>query len=361
MKIRSYSRKALVAFLMALLLITAVNLVSAAPTQIEQAQTGGTAVIQAGTLNVRSGPGVAYQVVAVTRWGDVVTLLGRNANSSWAKIRIASGVEGWVNAAYLSTDTAISSLPDLSETAVPDANARALINEGMLNVRSGPGMEYPVVVAIGNGNYVQVIGRDAASTWVKVVTHTGHQGWLNSIYTTMTVPLSAIPAVATPSAPTQPVQPPTDPVQPIEPSGATAVVTAGMLNVRSGPSMAYSVVSYLPYGQTVGVLGRATNSAWVKVQTPTGATGWINSEYTQMNTSLDALPVIDSAVSPYGTVTVISNGLNVRSGPSTSYSILAGVYYGTTLSLMGQNADGSWYQIQTPSGITGWVNAAYVQ
>ena len=360
MKIRSYSRKVLVAFLMTLLLITAVNLVSAAPTQIEQAQTGGTAVIQAGTLNVRSGPGVAYQVVAVTRWGDVVTLLGRNANSSWAKIRIAGGREGWVNASYLSTNTAISSLPDLSETAVSNPNARALINEGMLNVRSGPGMEYPVVVAIGNGNYVQVIGRDAASTWIKVVTHTGHQGWLNSIYTTMTVPLSAIPAVAVPPIPATPIEP-AQPVQPIEPSGATAVVTTGMLNVRSGPSMAYTVVSYLPYGQTVGVLGRAANSAWIKVHTPAGATGWINSEYTQMNTSLNALPVIDSAVSPYGTAMVISNGLNVRSGPGTNYSVLTGVYYGTTLSLMGQNAGGTWYQIQTPSGITGWVNAAYVR
>ena len=359
MKIRSYSRKALVAFLMALLLITAVNFVSAAPTQIEQIQTGGTAVVQAGTLNVRSGPGVAYQVVAVTRWGDVVTLLGRNANSSWAKVRIADGRDGWVNASYLVTDTAIGSLPNLSETAVPDANARALISEGMLNVRSGPSLEYPVVVTIGNGNYVQVIGRNAASTWIKVVTHTGHQGWLNSIYTTMTVPLSAIPAVATPPVSTQPIEP-TQPVQPVQPSGATAVVTTGMLNVRSGPSMAYSVVSYLPYGQLVGILGTA-NGIWIKVQTPAGATGWINSDYTQMNTTLNALSVIDSTVSPYGTVMVISNGLNTRSGPGTNYSILAGVYYGTTLDLMGQNAAGTWYQIQTPSGILGWVNAAYVQ
>ena len=360
MKIRSYFRKVMVAFLMALLLITAVNLVSAAPTQIEQAQTGGTAVVHAGTLNVRSGPGVAYQVVAVTRWGDVVTLLGRNSNSSWAKVRLADSREGWVNASYLSTDTSIGSLPDLSETAVPDANARALINEGMLNVRSGPSMEYPVVVAIGNGNYVQVIGRDASSTWIKVVTHTGHQGWLNSIYTTMTVPLSAVPAVAVPPMPATPIEP-AQPVQPVQPSGATAFISTGMLNVRSGPSMAYTVVSYLPYGQLVGVLGRAENSAWVKVNTPAGTTGWINSEYTEMNTSLNALPIIDSTVSPHGTVTVISNGLNVRSGPGTDYSILTGVYYGTTLSLMGQNTDGSWYQIQTPSGITGWVNAAYVQ
>jgi len=360
MKIHTYSRKAFAVFLMALLLITAVNLVSAAPSQIEQAQAGGTAVVQAGTLNVRSGPGVAYSVTAITRWGETVTLLGRNSNSSWAKIRIAGGREGWVNASYLSTGTPINNLPDLSSTVTPDQNARALINEGMLNVRSGPGMVYPVVVAIGNGNYVQLLGRDANSTWVKVLTHTGHQGWLNSVYTTMSVPLAGLPVIAAPPIPATPIEP-AQPVHPIEPSGATAVVTTGMLNVRSGPSLAYSVISYLPYGQSVGILGRAANSAWIKVHTPAGATGWINSDYTQMNTSLNALPVIDSSVSPYGTVTVVSNGLNVRSGPGTNYTVLAGVYYGTTLSLMGQNAGGTWYQIQTPNGIVGWVNAAYVR
>jgi len=297
MKIRSYSRKVFVTFLMALLLITAVNLVSAAPNQIGQAQAGGTAVIHAGTLNVRSGPSVAYPVVAATRWGDTVTLLGRNANSSWAKVRIADGREGWVNASYLSSNTAINSLPDLSETAVPDANARALINEGVLNVRSGPGMVYPVVVAIGNGNYVQVIGRDAGSTWIKVVTHTGHQGWLNSIYTTMTVPLSGIPVVAIPAVPITPIEPP-QPVHPIEPSGATAVINTGMLNVRSGPGMAYSVVSYLPYGQSVGILGRDANSFWIKVQTPAGPMGWIHSDYAQMNTTLSALSIIESTGVP---------------------------------------------------------------
>lgn len=360
MKIRSYSRKVFVTFLMALLFITAVNLVSAAPSQTGQMQAGGTAVIHAGMLNVRSGPSVAYPVVTVTRWGDAVTLLGRNANSSWAKIRVADGREGWVNASYLSTGTAISSLPDLSETAVPDANARALINEGMLNVRSGPGMVYPVVVAIGNGNYVQVIGRDASSTWIKVVTHTGHQGWLNSLYTTMTVPLSNIPAVATPPVPITPIEP-AQPVHPIAPSGAAAVVTTGMLNVRSGPGMGYSVVSYLPYGQSVGILGRDASSAWIKVQTPAGPMGWLNSEYTQMNTTLSALPIIESASVPTaGTAVVISNGLNVRSGAGTNYSVLTGVYYGTTLDVLGRNTDGTWLKIQTPSGVVGWVYSAYV-
>ena len=269
MKIRTYSRKVLVAFLMALLLITAVNLVSAAPNQIGQAQSG-TAVVQAGTLNVRSGPAVAYKVVATTRWGETVTLLGRNGNSSWAKIRIADGREGWVNAAYLATSTPISSLPDMSNTVTPDQDARALINEGMLNVRSGPGMEYPVVVAIGNGNYVQLLGRDANSTWVKVLTHTGHQGWLNSYYTTMYVPLESLPIIAAPPVPVNPIEP-EQPVQPVPPpSGATAVVDTGMLNVRSGPGMGYTVISYLPYGQPVGILGRAANSVWIKVNTRLG-------------------------------------------------------------------------------------------
>jgi N-acetylmuramoyl-L-alanine amidase len=134
-----------------------------------------------------------------------------------------------------------------------------------------------------------------------------------------------------------------------------------MLNVRSGPGLAYSVISYLPYGQSVGILGRDANSGWIKVQTPAGPMGWIHSDYTQMNTTLSALPVIGSTGVPTaGTAVVISNGLNVRSGAGTNYTVLTGVYYGTTLDVLGRNTDGTWLKIQTPGGVVGWVFSAYI-
>ncbi len=62
-------------------------------------------------LNMRSGPGVTNPVIKVVSSGTVVTLLGRNSTSTWAKVRLNDGTIGWVSAYYLISSTSISSLP----------------------------------------------------------------------------------------------------------------------------------------------------------------------------------------------------------------------------------------------------------
>ncbi len=360
MNIRTYSRKIVLSFIMILLLATAVNLVTAAPYQADSA----TAVVKTGSLNVRYGPSVAYSVITSLQWGDSVTLLGRNSDSSWAKIRLADNSNGWVSTAYITPSTPISGLPDMTPAAAPRPKTYAYINEGMLNIRSGPGVEFPAIATIGYNSYVQVLGRDARTSWVKVLTQTGHEGWLNSIYTTMSVKLENLPIVSAAPSPTKTAQPaPT--VQPMEPkplSNITAVISTGMLNMRSGPSTAHDVIRHLPHNQIVSVLGRASRfNAWVKVRTNSGSIGWINASFTEMNAELDALPILESSASPYGSVTVISNGSNLRAGAGTNYAIITGVPYGSVLDLFGQNEDGSWYKVKTANGTDGWVYAAHVK
>ena len=61
-------------------------------------------------LNMRQGPGVGNAVIKAMPAGTVVTLLGRNVNSSWLKVQLTDGTIGWMSAAYLSTTTPLSSL-----------------------------------------------------------------------------------------------------------------------------------------------------------------------------------------------------------------------------------------------------------
>lgn len=63
-----------------------------------------------------------------------------------------------------------------------------------------------------------------------------------------------------------------------------------------------------------------------------------------------------------GSATVTASTLNVRSGPSASFSIIGQLRNGATVPLTGyRNGDGSWVQIVMPTGATGWVNATYVR
>lgn len=66
-------------------------------------------------------------------------------------------------------------------------------------------------------------------------------------------------------------------------------------------------------------------------------------------------PVVEDVTS--GQVIVTSPALNVRSGPSTSHSVVGKLREGHVVKILG-NAMG-WYYIQLPDGRYGWIMAKY--
>jgi uncharacterized protein YgiM (DUF1202 family) len=68
------------------------------------------AVVNAATLNVRSGPGIDFAVVGSANQGDWLTLQGRNEDGSWLEVVTASGVDGWVSADLVSANVAVDSI-----------------------------------------------------------------------------------------------------------------------------------------------------------------------------------------------------------------------------------------------------------
>jgi uncharacterized protein YgiM (DUF1202 family) len=63
------------------------------------------------------------------------------------------------------------------------------------------------------------------------------------------------------------------------------------------------------------------------------------------------------------TAVVLSERLNVRSGPGTSYGVIGVVRAGETLAVLGRNNASTWWYICCVSGTTttGWVSAPFVQ
>jgi cell wall-associated NlpC family hydrolase len=60
-----------------------------------------------------------------------------------------------------------------------------------------------------------------------------------------------------------------------------------------------------------------------------------------------------------GTGVVTATKLNVRTGPSTNYSIMHALWQGNRVKVIGQS--GEWYKILLSDGRTGWVNRAYLR
>lgn len=61
----------------------------------------------------------------------------------------------------------------------------------------------------------------------------------------------------------------------------TATVTASSLNMRSGPSTAYSIMHMLWHGNTVKIIGES--NGWYQIKLTDGRIGWSDSRYLSLN------------------------------------------------------------------------------
>jgi N-acetylmuramoyl-L-alanine amidase len=331
-----------------------------------------TAIVSTGKANVRSGPGPGYPVVATLSLTDPVTLLGRTNDSSWAKVRTAAAVEGWMSTLYLKSTVPFVTLPVLAQ-----ASPWGLVISPVINMRTGPGVEFGIVGTLTQGQYVTLLGRNATGTWLKIMAN-GVEGWVNSANIASSVPISslltatttAVPvtptAVPTSSAATATAKPagtavPTVPAKtPVPASTAvpsnTAVVTTGRLNVRSGPGAGYTIVAVLTQGDIVTLLGRTITSSWVKIKTAGGVEGWISTFYILANMPVSSLPSLGDA-QPSGII--IAGTANLRVSPSITAAVKTTLNQGTIVGVLARSSDGQWVKVSF-NGLEGWVGAGVI-
>lgn len=75
--------------------------------------TGGaaTATVTTSILNVRAGPGLTFAPFTTVSQGQVVSLLGRNADNSWLQVRLSDGRTGWLSSQFVIANLVLSTLP----------------------------------------------------------------------------------------------------------------------------------------------------------------------------------------------------------------------------------------------------------
>jgi len=162
----------------------------------------GTATVTSYKLNVRRGPGTNFAIITKLNNGQVVPLTGyRNGDATWVQIALPNGVQGWVSALYINTSIPVSSLIPVTGTTPPPPPppgglGTGVVIAGALNVRTGPGVEYPSFTTISNGATVTLLGRNSSATWVKVILVDGRQGWVNASYLSTSIPVINLPVVS---------------------------------------------------------------------------------------------------------------------------------------------------------------------
>lgn len=311
-----------------------------------------TAFLNGGTyqISVRADDGVRVYVDGVLYINQWQQSAGRFYQ---ANIPLAAGTHTFVVEYYEAGEVALLLYNfDLLGPVPAPGTPQARVTAQYLNVRALPNAAAAILDVISMGQVYPVIGRNAASTWLQINVN-GTVGWVNANFVAASnifgVPITDGSGV-----------PPTPP----PPVGATATVTAYLLNVRNAPNpFTGGVVTQITRGQTYPVIGRNLDTSWVQINV-NGLIGWVRSTWVSLS-NIAGVPVTSSTTNPSQPApvntfaTVRAYFLNVRSGPFFGAPVLTIINQGQTYPVVGRNAASTWVQINM-GGTTGWVNSAWM-
>jgi len=136
---------------------------------------------------------------------------------------------------------------------------------------------------------------------------------------------------------------------------AASDTTTSAVNFRIGPGTDYAILTVIPGGDAVEVLGSSENGFYpVRYN---DATGYVSGQYL----ALEDGSSVDTSVStggPTGVAYVIDGALNLRSGASTWTGVLVVMPDAASLELTGSTSNG-FYEV-VYNGQTGWAYGEYV-
>ena len=177
---------------------------SATPTPTPAPSNGTVQAKTTSDLNVRKGPGTSYGIIKVIDMNVTVTVT-EATNSSWYKVKLSDGTEGYLAAQYLKiTSGDINSVKpgnsgddntnngNNSNAPATDEYVRVTVG---LNLRSEPNTSCKVLTVLSTGTVLNVLDRKT-SGWVHVRTTGGVEGYVSAEYVTAYDPSSSSASVS---------------------------------------------------------------------------------------------------------------------------------------------------------------------
>ena len=318
------------------------------------------ATVTGDDVNMRSGPGTNYDIIACLEKGATVTV-NDCSNYYWYNVTY-NGRTGFMSSSYLK----ISPAP-VVEQVTESATQNGYINAMYVRFRSGPGTGYSVLGEYKSGTKLTITGSSGDWTQVNI---NGKDGYVYSSYI----------SVEEPAAVAQPVQeqPQQTPVQeqPVQQQPAyqvtaqnerTGTISGNYVRFRTGPGTNYTIITSCNSGTPLTLKGKS--GSWYQVVI-NGTEGFVYSDYVKLDTVQQApaaeqpaqqteVPAETAPVSTASEITgyIRGNSVRFRAGASTNTQIIAEYNSGTPLKVTGHS--GSWTKCVI-NGKEGFVYSDYV-
>ncbi|RDY24755.1 mannosyl-glycoprotein endo-beta-N-acetylglucosamidase [Romboutsia maritimum] len=231
------------------------------------------------------------------------------------------------------------------------AGETGIVTANSLNVRSKAGTNYSVLFTVKKDDVVMIT--DSSNGWYKIKTNLGKEGWASSNY-----------------------------IKKVNSSTQTMTqnkkqVSISRLNMRSGASTSYRVITVLTKGSTVEIMSES--NGWAKIKY-SGRLGYVSSEYlttvsnnTSNNINSNTNSNINSNTNNNNNANNDTNNstnttsktkqvniasLNVRSGAGTNYNIVGKVSNGQKVNVILES--NGWSKIKF-NGKDAYVSSRYLK
>lgn len=228
--------------------------------------------------------------------------------------------------AFLAAALLLAVLPLVS---LPSARAAAsyglVANTNRLNIRSGPGSEFPIIGGVNGGQWIEIF--NSSGSWFQGRSmQDGATGFFSGNFIKPAQDIGGVP-------------------------GNIAVVNnpnpSSFLNLRAEPNYTSQVLAIFYNGAMATILGETAGWFFVEIS---GLQGYFRSEFLRL----------PGGMNPIGTATIYSkNGgsVNLRSGPSYSSAVIGRGAPGTQVTVY---LKGSRFWYIGMAGSSGFMDAAFL-
>jgi uncharacterized protein YgiM (DUF1202 family) len=298
--------------------------------------------VTAGSLYVREGPGTNYRSIGFFVRNDIVEALAVNPDGSWLRVRrLSDGLTGWASATYLEK---ISTTPPPPPPPPGDGD-RYRVNAGALNVRGGPGTNFPVIGSFARNDIVERLEANADGSWLRVRRLSdGLTGWCSATY--------LVKITTTPPPP-----PPPPP-----PAGEKYRVTATRLHVREGPGTEFRSLGYVELNEIVTAIGANADQSWRQIRRSDGLTGWSSARYLVPYTPPTPDPNEPPPDADAGDWYQVTGArLNIRQGPGVNFPSKGYLVKDEAVQAVNVSDDKKWIRFRRADGFNGWASLDHLK
>lgn len=294
-----------------LLLVIVLEPLSVTADSLEQ-----TVVVDSPTLNIRSGPGLTYSVTGKLKDKQKVQVIDRS--NEWLQISV-NGETGWI-AAWLTA----------SAKGAAKAKKQVISRVNSLNIRSSPSIESAVIGKLRTGDLASLV--EYQGEWASIIVD-GLQGWVHTTY------ITEVDADGPESSPESAKNPKVT-------DANLFTVKVNKLNVRKKPTQSSKRIGVVTKNETFQI--ERIDGNWIQISLGGKKSGWVYSFHGELS-SANSVTSNNSTT----TVSIVTNGTNIRVQPSTSSDIALRADAGDVFKVKAKKDD--WYEIQLNTGGTAYV------